>query len=200
MSEINKSLDDGSTNQTDAISKLDIGALRTFAKAMGINANRDWTKEDFVRSLIAKGEQASVGLVIDDENAPRPGFSRIILHRDTSSGHKNSPVQVGHNGQLYSIPRGVQVDVPTYIIHVLNDAEGKVMSEIEATSGPSTFVENTQKSYPYQVMATTPGNIKNTIDPRAAEASLRKQCKETIGRWPTDGEYKEWLRSRMNKA
>lgn len=200
MSEIDKSLDDGSTNQIDAVNKLDIGALRTFAKAMGINASRDWTKEDFVRALIAKGEKSSVGVVFNEDNAPRPGYSRIILHRDTSAGHKNSPVQVGHNGQLYSIPRGIPVEVPTYIISVLKDAEGKVMTEIESTSGPSSFVENSQMSYPYQVLASTPGNVKNTVDPRAAEAALRKQCKEAIGRWPTDGEYKEWLRSRMNKA
>lgn len=200
MTEINKSVDDRSTEQTDAVNKLDIGALRTFAKAMGLNAGRDWTKEDFVRAIIAKGEQSNVGAVLDDANAPRPGYSRIILHRDTSAGHKNSPVQIGHNGQLYSIPRGISVDVPTYVLNVLADAEGKVTSEIESANGPSNFVENVQKSYPYQVLATTPGSVKNTVDPRAAEAALRKSCKDTIGRWPTDGEYKEWLRTRMNKA
>ena len=200
MTEINKSVDDRSNEQTDAVNKLDIGALRTFAKAMGLNAGRDWTKEDFVRAIIAKGEQSSVGAVLNDENAPRPGYSRVVLHRETGAGHKNSPVQVGHNGQLYSIPRGVPVDVPSYVLGVLNDAEGKVMTEIEATNGPSSFVENVVKSYPYQVLATTPGNVKNTVDPRAAEAALRASCKDAIGRWPTDGEYKEWLRTRMNKA
>lgn len=199
MTEIDKSVEDRSNEQTEAINKLDIGALRTFAKAMGLNAGRDWSKEDFVRAIIAKGEKSAVGIAVDG-NAPRPGYSRIILHRDTSAGHKNSPVQVGHNGQLYSIPRGIPVEVPTYVVGVLDDAEGKVMSEIEATNGPSTFVENSQKSYPYQVLATTPGNVKNTVDPRAAEAALRATCKDTIGRWPTEGEYKEWLRSRMNKA
>lgn len=202
MTEINDGVDesrDEYASQTDALNKLDINALRAFAKLQNIKAGREWTKEDFVTALQAKAGQSTVGMVFDSETGPKPGYSRILLHRDTSAGHKNSSVHVGVNGTIYAIPRGVEVDIPTYVVGALNDAEGPVTSHIEEANGPGRYVENMQKSYPFQVIATNPGKVTNRNDTRARDYELRKACKDVIRKWPTHAELQEWLKYEMRR-
>lgn len=195
MTEISKSLDDGSTPQIDAVASLDINSLRTFAKIMGIKASREWGKEDFVQAIHEAQKRTSVEVVFNDANAPRPGNSRLLIHRDTSPGHKNGPVHVGVNGRLFAIPRGVEVDVPTEFVSALNDATYLVMSEVENADGTSRYVETMRNSYPFQVLASTPGAANRPPDPRARVAQQRAACKDEIGKWPTEGEFRDWLKA-----
>lgn len=202
MTEINGGVEeshDEYADQTAALNKLDINSLRAFAKLSNIKAGRDWTKEDFVTALQAKAGQSTVGMVFDNETGPKPGYSRILLHRDTSSGHKNSSVHVGVNGTIFAIPRGVEVDIPTYVVGALNDAQGLVTSHIEENTGPGRFIETMQKSYPFQVIATNPGKIANRNDTRSRNYLLRLACKEALQKWPTHGEFLEWQKYEMRK-
>lgn len=185
--------------QTEALNKLDINALRTFAKYQNIKADRSWTKEDFITALQARQGASTVGLVFDSGTGPKPGYSRILLHRDTSAGHKNSSVHVAVNGAIFAIPRGIEVDVPTFVVGALNDARGPAMSHIEESTGPGRYVENMQQSYPFQVVATNPGKTPNRNDTRAKSYEIRLRCKEAIGKWPTHGELSEWLKYEMQK-
>ena len=203
MTEINDGVDesreDEYVSQTEALNKLDINALRAFAKLQNIKASRDWTKEDFVTALQAKAGQSTVGMVFDSGTGPKPGYSRILLHRDTSAGHKNSSVHVGVNGTIFAIPRGVEVDVPTYVVGALNDAEGLVTTHIEESTGPGRYVETMQKSYPFQIVATNPGKVVNRNDTRARNYDLRVACKNAIKKWPTHAEFLEWQKYEMRK-
>lgn len=203
MTEINSGVDesreDTYAEQTDNLTKLDINVLRTFAKAMGLKADRAWTKEDFVTAIQARNGASTVGFVFDSETGPKPGYSRILLHRDTSQGHKNSSVHVGVNGNIFAIPRGHEVDVPTPVVGALKDAKGPVMSHVEESTGPGKFVENIQQSYPFQVIATNPGKVPNRHDTRAKNFELREACKNAIGKWPTHAELTEWMKYNMQK-
>lgn len=198
-SDVEESRTEDAADQIDALNKLDINALRTFAKYRGIKADRSWTKEEFITALQAKENSSTVGLVFDSANAPKPGYSRIIIHRDTSIGHKNSSVHVALNGAIYAIPRGVEVDIPTPVVGVLADAKGPVTTHVEEATGPGRFVENIQQSYPYQVIATTPGKVANRNDTRAASYALRLKCKTALGKWPTHAELAEWNKYEMRK-
>lgn len=202
MTEINSGVEeshDTYNEQTDALNKLDINSLRTFAKLQNIRADRSWTKEDFITALQAKAGASTVGLVFDSGTGPKPGYSRILLHRDTSIGHKNSSVHVGVNGAIFAIPRGVEVDVPTFVVAALKDAAGPVMSHIEESTGPGRFVENLQQSYPFQIIATNPGKTPNRSDTRAKSYETRKKCKDAIGKWPTHAELQEWVKYEMRQ-
>lgn len=202
MTEINDGVDesrDEYADQTAALNKLDINALRAFAKLQNIKAGRDWTKEDFVTALQAKAGQSTVGMVFDSGMGPKPGYTRILLHRDTSAGHKNSSVHVGVNGTIFAIPRGVEVDVPTYVVGALHDARGLVTSHIEEQHGPGRFVETMQNSYPFQIVAVNPGKVANRNDTRSRNFELRQACKNAIGKWPTHAELQEWQKYEMRK-
>lgn len=202
MTEINDGVDesrDEYASQTEALTKLDINALRAFAKLQNIKAGRDWTKEEFVTALQAKAGQSTVGMVFDSGNGPKPGYSRVLLHRDTSSGHKNSSVHVAVNGTIFAIPRGIEVDIPTYVVGALNDAEGLVTTHVEENTGPGRYVETMQKSYPFQIVATNPGKVANRNDTRARNFELRKACKDALGKWPTHAELQEWQKFEMRK-
>lgn len=204
MTEINGGVEESHeetyAEQTANLAKLDINALRTFAKAMGIKADRAWAKEDFVTAIQARDGASSIGYVFDSGTGPKPGYSRIVLHRDTSQGAKNSSVHVGVNGAIFAIPRGIEVDVPTIVINALNDARGPVMTHIEESTGPGRFVENVQQSYPFQVLATNPGKVVNRNDTRARNFEIRKACKDSIGKWPTHAELTEWMKFNMQKS
>ncbi len=93
---------------------------------------------------------------------------------------------------LYQIPRGINVDVPKEFIGVLKDAVVKETREVE----PGKYVEEDQPSYPFQVLAITPGKWKNPNDNRAAAFKIRKEFFNTHGVWPTAGELREFKASR----
>lgn len=177
-------------SQLDAIDDLKIADLRKVAKLLGITAQRDWTAEDFVRTIKAKQENSVVGLVFDNSLAPKPGYSRIILHRDMTPGHKNGPVHVGVNGLLYSVPRGIEVDVPEPHVKALYNARSLVTNQ----TSDNEYRDSMVQSYPFQVLATTPGKFVNPGDGRAASYERRLAFNRKYGRWPTKGELEEAMR------
>ena len=192
-------------SQLDALEQFDISQLRKAAKALNIEARRDWGKEDYVNAIIDKQSQKTAATVVFDENAgPKPGHARIVLHRDPTPGHKNSPVQVGVNGRLLHIPRGVQVDVPIPFINALNDARSVMPRQQQGATrdNPAGMYKDEELlSYPFQIVAITPGNeFSNPNDSRAAEARRRQAFADRFGRYPTTGELNQWVTAEINKS
>ena len=182
-------------SQLDAINDMKIADLRKVAKLLGITAQRDWTAEDFVRAIKAKQEGNAPALVFDNSLAPKPGFARIIIHRDMTPGHKNSPLHVGVNGLLYSVPRGVEVDIPIPHVGALKNAYSK---QIVQTSD-NEYKEQDLQSYPFQVLAITPGKFNNPGDSRATNEARKQAFVKEFGRYPTKGELEEAIRQRIIK-
>lgn len=187
----------------ESIEALDISALRSAAKTLGISAARDWDKGDFVRAIKNKqSADAVTRVVFDSSSAPAPGYARILIHRDPTPNHANSPVHVGLNGQLYLVPRGVEVDVPKEFVGVMNDAKTLQVrqQESESRANPGgVYKDELQTSYPFQVLAVTPGKWRNKQDNRGAAYAVKKEFMEMHGSWPTEGELKSFRNARMNK-
>lgn len=185
------------TNTLEAYEELDMGELRQAAKALGIQAERTWVKDDFVKAIQAKQRENGgvINFMPNQSDAPAPGYARLVIHRNPTPGHKNTPVHVGFNGMLYQVPRGITVDMPKEFINVLKDAIVKETREVE----PGKYVEEDQPSYPFQVHAITPGKWKNPNDNRAASFKIRKDFFNVHGVWPTSGELREFKSSR-NKS
>lgn len=180
-------------SQLDAIDDLKIADLRKVAKMLGITAQRDWTAEDFVRAIKTRQEGSAVGLVFDNSLAPKPGYARIIIHRDMTPGHKNNPIHVGVNGLLFSIPRGVEVDIPEPHLKALQNARSLVTTQTDDNTSKDSMVQ----SYPFQVLAITPGKFVNPSDGRAASYERRLAFNKRFGRWPTKGELEEAMKQRI---
>ena len=202
MTDLNEGAQD-ERSQHDAIEQLDIAQLRKFSKIMGIPSQRDWTKEDFVVAIKAKQESNSTAsFVFDDSQAPKPGHARILIHRDPSANHKNTPLHVGVNGRLIQVPRGLEVDLPIPFLEALKNAIVTVVQQAaEATrdNPGGIYKDEAQTSYPFQVVAVTPGEFENSNDNRAGNYERRKKFFDKIGRWPTDGELKEAMKSKIAK-
>lgn len=192
---------DKTDNESEAIAALSIGALRNAAKLLGVQAKRDWEKTDFIAAIQEKQREDSVTkLVFDDDSQPKPGFARLVIHRDPTPGHRNGPIPIGFNGQIYQVPRGVKVDVPKEFIGVLSDARSVETREAAAPSKQNpggVYKEEEQTSYPFQVHAVTPGQWKNPQDTRAASYAIRKEFMKMHGAWPTEGELRDYKKARM---
>ena len=207
-----------------------IGELRALAKSYGIKAERTWKGEDFLKAIAeaqdagevpdlstASAEQSEADKLIANysiptsrsESAsasgqPKPGYARIILHKDPTPGHANSAVQVGLNGRFFNVPRGVAVDVPIPYLGVLRDAVHLVRRQIkepDSTNPNGTFAEEEILSFPFQIISLTPGGkFANAIDQRSLSAQRRQRFADALGRWPTDGELAEWEKTQIRKG
>jgi hypothetical protein len=198
MTDLNVAQDEQS--QEDAYDSLLIGDLRKFAKMLGIQAKRDWTKDDFIAAIKSKQANAGFSLALD-ANAPKPGHSRLTIHRDPTPGHKNNPIHLGVNGRIIAVPRGVEVDVETAYIEVLKNAitvKTEQDGDASFANPAGTYKEVPNVSYPYSVSASTPGNgFNNPFDGRQAQAERKAAFHKAFGRWPTDGELKEAMRQKI---
>lgn len=192
-------------SQMDSITKLDIASLRGLAKMFSIPTERNWSKEDYIKAIKRHADNSNMAqFVIDGGQAPAPGYARILLHRDPTPGNKNSPVHLALNGHIVQIPRGIEVDIPKDFVGILNDAittvTQEVSSETETGGVTSKFVDEKRTSYPFQVIAITPGQWRNDNDPRGPEAAARQACCDALGYWPTQGEFQEWSKQQVRKV
>lgn len=195
---------DNGNSQLAAVEGLEVGQLRKYAKLMNITAQRTWTKEDYITAIKERQMNNTIGVVFDSGSAPKPGFSRLVIHRDPSPGHKNSPVHAGYNGAIYQIPRGLEVDVPTPIVGSIQNAKSlQIVSgdnSHDGYNGSGHTKEQMQHSYPFQVIASTPGKAANQHDNRANSYKDRKAFVDQFGRWPTHGELQEAIKARLIRS
>ncbi len=192
---------------------LELADLKAVAKFFNIKAQRDWKAEDYIKAVVEARQQArevlgeehlpkvSGGIV---DNAPKPGFARIIIHRDPTPGHANSPVQLGLNGRFFHVPRGVECDVPLPYIEVLKNAVQMVTrqkKEPTASNPTGEIVEEAIPSYPFQVISITPGGkFRSDIDQRSNVAMRKSAFVKAHGRWPTKGELQEFEKMQLQQA
>lgn len=132
----------------------------------------------------------------DANGVLKPGYARIVLHKDPTPGHANSPVQVGLNGQFFHIPRGIEVDIPLEFVDVLIAAKQSVMrqkAEPSAANPAGEVVWEDIYSYPFQVVSVKPGKaFKSSIDQRGSMARRKEVFAAAIGKYPTTGELLEF--------
>lgn len=91
------------------------------------------------------------GALIEDDNADQhPSKEKrvklMIFEQEGPEGKQDVPVSV--NGYAYQIKRGIEVEVPESVIHVLENA---VMTLSEPGEKPGTFVERNVRRFSFQV-------------------------------------------------
>jgi len=191
----------------DTLEELDIAELRKYSKLLGVTAQRDWKKEDFVRAIQANQQAqallkyANIGASSDGSPSStlKPGFARILMHRDPIPDAANSPVPIGLNGRFFHIPRGIEVDIPLEYVNVLADAKVKVIRQKKEPS-PSNpqgeVVEEDILSYPFQVIEIRPylpgQKFNSSLDQRAVVAGRKAAFHREYGKYPTTGELLAW--------
>ena len=195
---------DNEDSSIEEASELSIATLRQVSKYLGIASQRSWSKEDYIKAIKQKQANHNVAsLVLDGSDAPAPGYARIIVHRDPTPGHRNTPIHVGLNGRMFQVPRGIEVDLPKEYIGVLKDAVDEVLQDSDADPRKGSTSERWQKqaSYPFQIVGISPGDaFANKMDSRSASYKVRKAFFDKFGQWPTDAELKDYKKNLYDKA
>lgn len=185
-----------SNEQLNAVEAFDIGQLRKAANLLGIKADKHWRKEDFIEAIqTQQAQEQLVNAVFDSSTGPKPGYARVVIHRDPTPNHRNGPIHLGVNGRIIAVPRGGEFDIPIPYVEVLKNAVTVVTEQTEQATkdNPSgSYREEPRTSYPFQVVAVTPGPFQNQNDQRAAKYARRWAFMQANNAWPTDGELKEF--------
>lgn len=199
---ITETQDESTTVEAVGLTDMNIAQLRAAAKFIGITAQRDWKAADFVEAIQAKQKQNTMTeYVFDGTAAPKPGYARLLIHRDPSPGHKNSPVPLGLNGRYIFVPRGIECDVPIPYVEVLQNAKVLQKKEVETEGfGRGRYKDESTTSYPFQVTALTPGgNFSSQLDNRRLSYERRAAFVKMFGKWPTEGELRDAIRAKIIK-
>jgi len=175
---------------------MTVGQLREAAKHMNIPVPQGSDKKDLVELLNNRKSQRTVAEVSLKGTKPAPGYCRIRIDENPNS-NKNIPVYVFDNGLEYTVPRGVEVDVPKRIVDNLRNAVVRRVKQEEGEDGrPKTTYINVPQ-YPLQVLDSTPGPDLKSKREIAAERLMgpRRAYREIFGRWPRRHELNRAIES-----
>lgn len=195
--------DQNLTELEQELNAYDMAKLRKFASHNRVAFTRDMTKEEIIEAIKAKHKDRDVVLLAEAGAGPKPGWARILLHKDPTPGAGNRPVYIQVNGYKVTVPRGVEVDVPIKVVNVLNDAKElrKEEDPSEPYNSPKRWRNMLVHSYPFQTLAVTPGP-----DPRpglekskAAKYGPRVAYRDKFGRWPQRAELLEAIKDGIIK-
>jgi hypothetical protein len=132
----------------EKMSKKDLIEHANLTYGLALNANHQ--KHDIINAIersqmrFRGNRELSIGA-----NELKPGYSRIRM----TAGELNPsgrPVIVGLNGKQFSIPVGVEVNIPNPLVEILENALRR-----EYRQDPSTMelIMNEVPSYPFSVLA-----------------------------------------------
>lgn len=166
---------------------LPISAVRERAvKNFGLKLQRDYSKEDIINLIVGVASKADYAHIATDE-LPAAGWSRIKAF--PVPGRSTFPFYAGCNGYFIWIPYNVNVDVPSKMLGVLNDAQEMRITTDEFGNQTRTM----ESSYPYQLIHTTEGP-----DPRPGfevgrerKIAAKRKFADVHGYWPKNKDIQE---------
>lgn len=171
-------------HEGDEFDTMTIAQARSAAKMYNVPLSREMTQDDIIQAIRRKLKKHNMVKVADTSSGPATGRWRIIVHKSTEQGTKTGgrvvPVMV--QGYRCTLPRNIPVDVPEKVVRVLENSYHYVT--VEQENGVSVF--EPQLSYPFQVLAMTPGPDPSPgyekIKDRWYQA--RKKFRDHFGYWP----------------
>jgi hypothetical protein len=170
----------------------EIADLRKLAAVMKIDAQKTWTKEDYISAINTRRQRQAVSRVVFDENAPiPPGFCRLRLPL-TPQG-TDTPLTVRVNNFPTTIPRDVLVDVPREVRDLIRTSKEPVTREVMDKDGNKKVQTFEIPSYPFEQVGESMGEsgaVKGMTDPK--EQRIRETYRDSYGKWPRRTEP-EWV-------
>jgi hypothetical protein len=109
------------------------------AIALGLEAEESESPQSLQAKIkAATGEDTPKGSSLK----PKKGFKRIIIHEQKDD---QRPVPVAVNGKAWLIKRGEMVEVPDYIVHVLENTIGDSVHMVN-----NEVIHRKYQRYPFQ--------------------------------------------------
>ena len=164
---------------------MTVGQLKEVAKHMRVAVDKGATAEEIIEAISKKQRGRAVPEIAQKGTGLQPGFARIRI-AETQSSNKQMPVYLFDNGLEYTIPRGVEVDVPIRIMTHLRNSKVKRRKQVDGEDGrPKTMFLEVQQ-YPFDVIDIAPGPETKSKREEAAERLIgpRRRYREMFGRWP----------------
>ena len=174
----------------EELEAMTIAKVRSYAAMYNISYTRDMSKDDIITTILDKMAKKNVMKAANLDAPPAPGRTRVLISKDVSIGTKagSRPVPVWVNGYVCTIPRGVAVDVPHKVVEVLKNSYHWQMTEDTSLpiNDPKRMRFEPVVSYPFQILASTPGPDPSPGNEKAKQASYgpRLEFFEKFGRWP----------------
>lgn len=194
-------LNDDGHDGNKGLEELTIAQLRQYAKLYRITLEKDATKPEIVEAIKLRLKNKQILKVVDESKAPAPGRWRIVVQKDSSIGIKagSRPVPVFVNGYRCDIPRGVPVDVPEKVVRLLETCRHPQVIEDPDRSGYSKI--ELLPSYPFQVLAFTPGPDPQPGFEKVKEAGYRPRARfyQMFDYWPSKSALREAIKSGLIK-
>lgn len=173
---------------------MTIQQLRQYASHSGVTVPKTANTDDIRRLLNAKLQNKSMLELADKYSVVRPGYAKIILHKDSTPGAQNLPVFVQINGYQCTVPKGKEVIVPNRILRVLQDAVVSRMDDSNSADPRATEPTRTRvHSYPFTILEGPVPGPEPLTPLEAAKARVlapRKRYQQLFGHWPKRGELK----------
>ena len=124
--------------------------LRTYAAdELGIELPAKISQENALKKIeqaigVAQTAKTDNGKNVDER-------IKIIIHK-TENPNEVDPVFVGVNAKGYTIKRGVEVEVPSAIVEVLDHAMKDTYHSVPNDRGGMDIEKRTSRAYPYQIL------------------------------------------------
>lgn len=179
----------------------DIAQLRKYASLQRVAITKEMKKTEIIEAIKAKMKDRDTVHLAEVGSLPRPGFARIMLHRDPTPGSANRPVYVQVNSYKCTVPRGVEVDVPIKVLNVLNDSiETRKEEDLsQPFNSPQRYRNIKVHSYPFQTIAITPGPDPRPDGAKQSNYGPRFKFMKMFGRWPKRFELMEAIKDGLIK-
>lgn len=100
-------------------------------------------------------EQTTVSGVeqTDTSNLPKAGYVRIIIAKQDNKNGGTEPAFIGFQGTGYTVPRGIECDVPRGVVNILGNAKQDIITQDEDTN---ELLSETIQTYPFEVRSSGP--------------------------------------------
>lgn len=116
----------------------------------GLNVNSRFTTDDLISSIKRSAQKFAGNTQIEiNEKVLKIGYARIKINK-TELNKQGRPVIVGLNGRQYSLPIGVELNVPQPLVEILNNA---VQYQYESDpTRDNEMIKREVHAYPFTVL------------------------------------------------
>lgn len=162
--------------------------LKSFARdGLGISLTSNMLPETMIQKIrdecIEKGvqepffEQTVVSGLdpTDAADLPKPGYTRIVIAKQDNKNGGAEPAFVGFQGVGYTIPRGIECDVPRGVVNILGNAIQDIITQDEETHD---LHSESMQTYPFEIRSQGPLTKVEKKKKEEREAWLEQHEKE----------------------
>lgn len=177
------------------LDSMQIGPLRKYAALYKVPLEKTMTRDEILAAIKHKMRKTELAVIAEKGTRPRPGFARVELHKDPSHLAANLPVYFQRQGGTFTIPRGVEVDIPLNLVEVIRNTKSRrPVQKTHEHTGQTYFAHEDVPTYSFSLVDANYDAVSPVTDfekAKRARQGPRKAFNTLFGRWPKGNELME---------